>query len=223
MRVLHCIHSLNPEGGGPIRFVRQMAERQDELGIEVVVASVDGIDNPLVGRFPCPVHALGPGRGSWGYSGKFVPWLKEHRHEFDLVVVNGLWQFPSLATWLALGKGQTPYVVFPHGMLDPWFNQAYPLKHLKKLLYWTLAEYRVLREARAVLFAADEERLAARTSFSPYRVKEMVVGFGVEEPPGDPGEQQKEFLARFPELEDRQALLFLGRLTEKKGDRKSVV
>ena len=43
----------------------------------------------------------------------------------------------------------TPYVVFPHGMLDPYFNRAYPLKFLKKLPYWLLAERRLLADATA--------------------------------------------------------------------------
>ena len=50
-------------------------------------------------------------------------------------------------------------------MLDPWFKRRYPLKHLKKLLYWPWAEYRVLRDADAVFFTSEEERLAARDSF----------------------------------------------------------
>jgi hypothetical protein len=46
-------------------------------------------------------------------------------------------------------------------MLDPWFKHRYPLKHLKKSLYWAVGDYWVLRDARAVLFTAEEERLRA--------------------------------------------------------------
>ena len=54
-------------------------------------------------------------------------------------------------------------------MLDPWFKRTYPLKHLKKLLYWPWAEYRVLRDAAAVLFTSEEERRLARETFARYR------------------------------------------------------
>ena len=60
----------------------------------------------------------------------------------------GIWQYHSFGTWCALRYLlQSPYVVFTHGMLDPWFKQAYPRKHLKKWMYWPWAEYRVLRDA----------------------------------------------------------------------------
>ena len=77
-------------------------------------------------------------------------------------------------------------MVYTHGMLDPWFKRRYPLKHLKKMLYWPWAEYRVLREASAVLFTCEEERVLARQSFRPYRCNEVVVKYGTAGPQGDP-------------------------------------
>ncbi len=55
-----------------------------------------------------------------------------NRDRFDGVIVHGLWKYPGLAAWLALA-GHKPYVVFTHGMLDPYFKRAFPLKHIKKL------------------------------------------------------------------------------------------
>jgi glycosyltransferase involved in cell wall biosynthesis len=102
-------------------------------------------------------------------------------------------------------------------MLDPWFKRTYPLKHLKKLLYWPWAEYRVLRDAAAVLFTSEEERRLARESFSPYRGSELVVNYGTATPEIDLAGAREDFLESFPELRGRRFLLFLGRLHEKKG------
>jgi glycosyltransferase involved in cell wall biosynthesis len=120
-------------------------------------------------------------------------------------------------TWPALGKAATPYFVLPHGMLDPWFNRTYPLKHLKKMLYWPWAEYRVLRDAKAVLFTSEEERRLARKSFAPYRCNEVVVNYGTAAPEIDLPEAREEFLNAFPKLRGKNLLLFLGRIQEKKG------
>ncbi len=60
------------------------------------------------------------------YSPRFVPWLRAHRHEYDVVIVNGLWQYASFGVWRALHGTPTPYFVFTHGMLDPWFKRRYP-------------------------------------------------------------------------------------------------
>ncbi len=217
MKILRCIHSLDPAIGGPLESVKQSTLVLQRRGHEVEIASLDASDGAGVREFPAIVHTLGPGRGSYGYSASFVPWLQKQRDAYDAVVVHGIWQYNSFGVWRALRGGATPYFVFPHGMLDPWFNRTYPLKHLKKLLYWPWAEYRVLRDAAAVLFTSEEERRLARESFSLYRVKEVVVNYGTAAPEVDWAVAQEEFWNRFPQLRGQKFLLFLGRLAEKKG------
>src|SRR6202035_5181428 len=107
--------------------------------------------------------------------------------------------------------------VFPHGMLDPWFKEAFPLKHLKKWLYWPWADYRVLRDAAAVIFTSEEERLLARESFWLYHAHEEVSPLGVESPTPDSPQSRESFFVRFSQLRNKRILLFLGRLHPKKG------
>ncbi len=102
-------------------------------------------------------------------------------------------------------------------MLDPWFKRTYPLKHLKKLLYWPWAEYRVLRDAAAVLFTSEEERRLARESFSLYQLQRNrrqlrhgCAGIDLET-------AREDFFEAFPNLRGQRFFLFLGRLHEKKG------
>ena len=217
MKILRCIHSLDPAIGGPLESVKQSTLLLVRRGHEVEVACLDAPDARGVQEFPGKVHALGPGGGSYGYSARFLPWLKGHGASFDAVVVHGIWQYHSFAVWRTLHGTSTPYFVFPHGMLDPWFKRTYPLKHLKKLLYWPWAEYRVLRDAAAVLFTSEEERRLARESFSRYRCREVVVNYGTAAPEVDLAEAREDFRKAFPQLRDESFLLFLGRLHEKKG------
>ena len=217
MKILNCIHSLNPSIGGPLESVKQSSLVLTRRGHSVEVVSLDAPTAPWVDEFPGTACALGPGRGSYGYTSRFVPWLKERRARYDAVVVHGIWQYNSFGVWRALHKTVTPYFVFPHGMLDPWFNRTYPLKHLKKLLYWPWAEYRVLRDAAAVLFTTEQERLLARESFRLYRCHEVVVNFGTAAPEVDWERAREDFYHAFPPLRGKNFLLFLGRLHEKKG------
>lgn len=162
------------------------------------------------------VHAMGPG-GAYGYSFRFDYWLKIHANDYDLIIVNGLWQYPSFAIWLACQSWLKKYVVIPHGMLDPWFNRA-PIKYLKKFIYWQLIERQVIRDADLVLFTAQEEFKRARLSFRPYRAKkEAVVPMGVAAPQLKDGTEINLFYAAFPQLVNKRFLLFLGRIHEKKG------
>ena len=219
-RLLNIIRSANPADGGPIEVVQRVSRALLAHGWDVELASLDAPGAPWLRESPIPIHALGPvgpvGAG-YGYTSRLVPWLRSRSAALDLVVVNGLWQYGSFGTWRALRAGRVPYVVFPHGMLDPWFKRHYPLKHAKKWLYWPWAEYRVLRDARAVLFTSEDERVRARESFWLYRCREEVVAFGTARPPDPEAGERERFFGRFPALAGKRLLLFLGRMHEKKG------
>lgn len=217
MNILHVISSVDMKGGGPIEGVTQLAAAHARAGHATEVACIDAPDAGAPGDFPFPVHRLGPALTHYRYSSQLLPWLRAHAPRYDAVVVNGLWQYGSYATWRALKETGTPYFVFTHGMLDPWFKREYPLKHLKKWLFWPWADYRVLRDASAVLFTCEEERLLARQSFWLYRCNEIVVNFGTASPPADADAQRCAFHARFPETKGKRVVLFLGRVHEKKG------
>lgn len=217
MRFLHVIGSLDPAVGGPAEGIKQLATQMPTLGHTVEVVTLNDANAPWVQDFPAKVHALGKVNNSYCYSAQLLPWLRAHAHQYDAVIIDGLWQYHSFAVWRALRKSNTPYFIFTHGMLAPWFKHTYPMKHLKKWLYWPWAEYRVLRDAQAVLFTCEEERQLARQSFWLYRCKEAVVGYGTSIPPGDPESHKTQFLSQFPSLRDKRLLLFLSRIHPKKG------
>ena len=216
-RILHVIRSADPVGGGPIEVVTRLGIEHRLRGRSVEIATLDDPAAAFVKRFPLPIHPLGPVWSNYGYTSRLLPWLRSHASDFDIVIVNGLWQYTSFAVWQALRHQTTPYVVFPHGMLDPWFKRRYPLKHVKKWLYWPWAEYRVLRDASAVLFTSEDERRLAKESFWLYKCREQVITYGTAPPPPDEPGARGRFLAQHPSLQGKKYLLFLGRIHEKKG------
>ncbi|WP_245932601.1 glycosyltransferase [Aquabacterium olei] len=218
LRILHVISSVNPSGGGPIEGLKRMAAEHRAHGRTVEVACLDDPGADWVKEFPLKCHALGPGYiGNYRYSGAMTAWLKANRTRYDVVFVNGIWQYHAFAVWRALHGTDTPYFVFIHGMLDPWFKRRYPIKHLKKWLFWPWSEYRVLRDARSVLFTCENERLLARQSFWLYQCREAVVNYGTDAPPEEYEKQVRAFREGFPALVGKRQLLFLGRVHEKKG------
>jgi len=218
LKILHVISSVNPQGGGPIEGIKQLYLQLKNLGLEVEIACCDAPVAPWLGSSALPeVHALGPSKSNYGYTPRLLPWLRTNASRFDAVIVNGLWQYHSFACRQALAHTRIPYFVFTHGMLDPWFKRTYPLKHLKKWLYWPWAEYRVLRDARSVIFTCEDERLLARQSFWLYQAKETVTSYGTSSPPANGNELARRFLAVHPHLEGKRIVLFLSRIQEKKG------
>jgi glycosyltransferase involved in cell wall biosynthesis len=217
MRILHVIGSLSPADGGPPEAVRQLARAYSKIGVDVEVLCQDPPDAPFLASLNFPVHALGQRwLGRFGLSPRLWRWLHKNAARFDGIVMNGLWIFPDIAVRAAARQAGVRYAVFPHGSLDPWFNKKYPLKHLKKLLYWPL-QYPVLRDARAVLFTTATERDLAATSFRPNRWNGIPVAYGISNPGGDPSAEIDAFYAKFPALRSRRYLLFMSRLHEKKG------
>lgn len=217
IRLLHVLPSIDPAEGGPTEAVWQMSRELQGLGHIVEVLTLDDPNASFLDAYDLKVHATGPARGVYGYCAAFVPWLRRHGGNYDAVIVNGIWRYHALGTWRALRGTRVPYYVYPHGMLDPWFKATYPLKHLKKWLYWPWADYRVLRDARAVLFTCEEERSLSHQSFWLYRARERVVAFGTSTPPADNGMLRRQFLDAHPEMQGRRLLLFLGRIHVKKG------
>ncbi len=214
MRILHVISSLRAALGGPTEVVRTLSAVLLRDGHSVEAVTLDAPTDEEIHRFPIPVHALGPARGSYGYTPALLPWLQRERGRFDAVLVHGLWQYSGFAAWRAFAGTSTPYYVYPHGMLDPWFKRRFPLKHLKKWLYWPWGEYRVLRDARAVLFTCQEEARLAPESFALYRAHSVITGLGTTMPPSGDAEA---FFAQFPSLRGHRLMLFMGRLHPKKG------
>jgi glycosyltransferase involved in cell wall biosynthesis len=221
LTILHIIRSLDPAGGGPVEVLKQLAQAHIAMGHRVEVVSLDTPEAAWIQGFPLTLQALGvtaASPGSYGFSAKLVPWLAANRKKYDAVISHGLWQFNNAGTWRALRGTDTPYFIFPHGMLDPWFIRAYPVKHFKKWIYWMLRERRVLRDAAAVLFTCEEERRLARGTFPFFRCNARVVPPGIGAPPLQEAARQREmFLEKFPALRGKKILLFLGRLHDKKG------
>jgi glycosyltransferase involved in cell wall biosynthesis len=212
-RLLHVVASLAPAAGGTTEGIRRLA--QSSVG-PVELACLDDPAASYVHGQSFPVHALGPAKGNYWYTPRLQPWLEQNLGRFDGVVIHGLWQHHSYGTY-GMVRGRTPYVVFPHGMLDPYFKRTFPVKHVKKQVYWLAREYAVLRDARAVCFTTGIERDSATGTFWPRRWHSEVVSFGTSEPAGDAALQRESFLCRYPVLRGRRFFLFLSRIHSKKG------
>jgi glycosyltransferase involved in cell wall biosynthesis len=215
MRILHIISTLNPSAGGPIEGVRTLFSYANEGYIGEAVTT-DSPDAPWLQGLPFQVHALGPAGSVYAYSPKLLPWLRENLDRFDGLIVNGLWQYNGVAAMLA-ARGKKPYMVFTHGMLDPYFKHRYRMKHLKKAVYWYPIEYWVLRRAYRVLFTTETEEKLAQESFAAWRWRSQVVPYGIKAPESLPAEDIEAFHEVVPAVRGKRFLIYLSRIHPKKG------
>ncbi|HVZ84618.1 MAG TPA: glycosyltransferase [Terracidiphilus sp.] len=220
MRIVDIICTTDAESGGPIEAVRRISEVLAQDGHTVTVVSLETQEVASRRTYKGAVTAVGVGPGVAGryrYNTELDRWMRQHADEFDVAIAHGVWNYSSIGMWRALRRHPLPYFIFMHGMLDPWFSEQYPLKHWLKQIYWLALEGRVLRDADAVLFTCEEERLRARNVFRGFSYREQVVMYGTAAPTGDPEQQKKAFVEAFPGLKGRQWLLFISRVHPKKG------
>jgi len=217
VNILRVIASVDPRGGGPSEGLRRTAESMSQLGHTTEVVTLDAPGAPFLEGTPFVVHPQGRLIQRYGYTPKLSRWVRSNAHRFDVAILHGLWNHASVGAWLGLRGTGLPYFQFVHGMMDPWFRDAYPFKHAAKQAFWLAVQGRTLRDAKAVLFTSEEERQRARGVFFGYRYSERVVLYGAARPPDQPEAQRQAIKQVLPKLGDRPYILFLGRIHPKKG------
>jgi glycosyltransferase involved in cell wall biosynthesis len=207
--VTYVISDLASATGGTVTATVALSKAQAARGLNISIVTTDwGLDTPAsvdgvdVRLFPCR-------NAKWRWAPALGRYLREHLLESDIVIIGGLWQYP---TWIAgkvcreIGK---PYIVSPHGMLDPWSMKQ---KSWKKNVYVRLFERRTLADAAAVHAMGQEEG----TYCMSWNKSVFVVEGGLTENFYERMPERRAFYLRYPVLEGRKYILFLGRLHHKK-------
>jgi len=216
LKVLHIIITVNKEYGGPVEGLTQSIKFRQQHNQYIEVVTLDNPDAEYVKDFPCKVNAIGPVHRKLGYTRKLKNWIMQNGKHFDVAVIHGLWNPSSIEGGQGCQAIGLPYVVFTHGMLDPWFKKAYPFKHFIKQLYW-IYQGQVLQNAHKVLFTSSEEERLAHGVFWGYRYKSKVVAYAAADAIENSEDGVRKFQALLPELNGRPYLLYLSRIHEKKG------
>jgi glycosyltransferase involved in cell wall biosynthesis len=132
--------------------------------------------------------------------------------DVDVVHIHSLFLFHVWAAARACRRHGKPYLLRPHGTLDPFIRQR---RQVPKRVLGLLFQDRVIREAAALHWtAAEEGELAAPASLG---ARGVVVPNGLDLQEFATLPQSGALRARFPEIGDRRIVLFLSRLNFKKG------
>src|SRR5262249_55103451 len=131
----------------------------------------------------------------------------------DIVHLHTVWHPINVAVRQLCRRFAKPYVLMPHGMLDPYSLGA---KRWRKALYFGVVERKNILSAQRMIYTTMEEAQLA-TNGLPFLPEGVVVPLGGGAPDADPTELAAVFLEAFPRARGRRQLLFLGRLHFKKG------
>lgn len=215
MKILRIIPTMNPKKGGVAEAARQSALLMMQENVKIDILSFDHSNETWMKNKEFHTIGLGQYLSSFAINFKYIPWLFENIRKYDLVIIDGLWLFHVLGGYVAKLK-KVPYVVYTHGMLDPYFNQN-KLKYLKKLPFWFLIDRNVLNMASQVIYTCEEEKLTSRNSFPFYYPKEYVVTLGIERSSTEKNLLESLFYNTFHEVKGKKIVLYLSRIHPKKG------
>lgn len=210
MKVGLLTASVSRCAGGLYDANRRLAQSLHQNPTEIQIFGLEDRQTArdLVGWGDLPVQVYGMhGPGFFGYAPMLAPALAAA--QLDLLHVHGLWMYPSVAGLHWARKHQRPYLITPHGMLDPWAVRNALWK--KRLAGW-LYEDAHLRGA-ACLHALCESEAEAIRAYG-LRNPICIIPNGIDRPadtPADPPSWQ----TGFPD--GARVLLYLGRLHPKKG------
>jgi glycosyltransferase involved in cell wall biosynthesis len=219
LRILHVISSLAPRYGGPSKVCVELCDELARRGEQVSIFTTD-VDGP--GRLDVPLdHPVRMGAAEVRYfpvqwPRRFVTsWplaraLREAVPRHDIVHIHSLYLFPSTAAAHYCRRAGVPYLVRPHGTLDPYMFHRH---RARKWVYERLFEWRNLERAAALHFTSLEEQELTRPLRLPTPGVVVAPGVHVERYRPTDGREA----APWGETRGRRVILFLGRLNFKKG------
>jgi glycosyltransferase involved in cell wall biosynthesis len=213
--VLHVAASLSPEWGGPVKVIQGLTESLVKRGVEISIFAPSknpkkaiipkGVDVKL---FPESIFAK-----VWrNHSFQLPKALKKEAERFDIVHIHELWHHSHLVAYRVAKSLGIPFVVSIHGALEPW---GLSFKKCKKRIYSSLIQRRILREASALHAITTREVESIKNFKVSNRIVVIENGVDLSEFQNLPPKQR--LVEYFPELRNKEIILFLGRLHINKG------
>lgn len=215
---LHVTPYLGEAAGGPPVVVRQLTSHARDEGWDarIVTTPAYGDEHAADKLRADGIMVLPSQRAAFTPAG--YRQLAAAVRGADIVHCHTLWS-PLVALSAAIARRSgIPYVLSPHGMLDPY---SLGQKRVRKAAYLAAIERRLIDRAASVLYTTQSEQdLASRSIASD--TPGAVVALGADRPPGSVEALSAGFFARHPDLAGKPLIIFLGRLHGKKRPEKLV-
>lgn len=224
LKVLHVVPSYIPayRYGGSIPAAHELCVNLAGSGVDVSVytTNIDGnkdLDVPLgspVMLDGVKVTYFRVEFPRWYcYSKDLSRAIESNIRNFDLLHIHSVFTYPTFTACRLCRKFKIPYVIDPHGALDPDLIKF--KSPVKKMLYMRLIERRNVTGAAAILPASSLER--ENLLSLGFGSSSIVVPKGINISMYDKGEGMRTLRDRYPVLNGKKIILFLGRVHRKKG------
>ncbi len=216
LRVLHVTPVLDPQGGGTATALLALAAAQRGAGLRVTVLATfvhpEHEHAEALRARDVEVHQVGPCSVPMCRHPRIATELERLIPGADVVHIHALWEEVQHQAARICRRLGVPYVITPHGMLDPW---SLAQGGWKKRLYLALRMRRNLNGAAAIHYTSETEaKLVAALHLKP---RPIVEPNGVDLAEFEDLPPRGTFRARHPQLGQRLVAIILGRIHPKKG------
>ena len=209
MRILHVIGDLAPASGGPAKAGFEMARAIARRGHDVSIYATDfgqpaGApaeqvrDGVRIRYFPLEAPRL------WLASWPMRRALARDLPGFDLLHLHSLYLFHDWAAGGLALRLRRPYIVRPHGTLDPYIHRR---RRWKKAIFDLWFQNRVLAGASAIHYTAEDEMRLAEPFVQG--APGVVIPNGLDLADYADLPAKGSFREKHPEIGERRILLFL--------------
>jgi glycosyltransferase involved in cell wall biosynthesis len=221
MKILLVIPAVGSVYGGPSKCVFELGQALGKLDIsvDIIATNANGKTNLdvtlntwIAEKYYRIQYFSYWGWDDYKFSWSMTRWLFQHINDYDLVQTNAIFSIPNLPAYWACQLHKIPYVITPHGMLEPW---ALSYKAWKKRFFYALFEKSALNQASAIQMLAATE--AERTKVLNLKSPCTVIPNGIHRQDFETLPDPKLFYQQFPETCGKNLILFLGRVDPKKG------
>jgi glycosyltransferase involved in cell wall biosynthesis len=144
-----------------------------------------------------------------------IKWLKMNLKFFDIVHIHGLYRFPVTAAACLARRAGIPYLIMPHGSLDPFLYKQSRYNLPLKRIYERLFDFPNMKHADAVHYTVEEE--AKRAAFLNLCTKPVILPCGIDWKSYRLLPKKGSFRRRIKLNNKVPLVLFLGRINFKKG------
>ena len=219
MRILHVVATVHKSGGGTSEVIPRLAMEQCKLGHYVAIAALKSdISDAMSLAISAGVtyegcsNILIKSLRSIGFSLEFRRKIFPLVKRADVVHLHGLWMYPPWCAGWSAQKLHKPYVMMPHGFLEP---ERLKISKWKKLIVGKCIEKPLLKKANAIVATSQSEVNGIRSYGVSNPVYIMPIGLDTSDI--DKGERNEGLLSRLGCDLTKKHLLYFSRITPIKG------
>lgn len=220
MKILCVIPYLGKSYGGTSKVVPEIAQELGLHGCNVDLITTNANDteklniplNTWIKNTNYQVKYFSSWcRSDFIISFPLLKWLFQNITNYDLVHTNTIFSPLISVVHCICNLKKIPYLVTPHGMLEPW---ALFYKTWKKKPYYNFVEKPLLQKANAIQTLASSEAENLHNLGLKHTIT-IPNGIRIQEYQSFP--KTKIFYRQFPQTINKTLILFLGRIDPKKG------